>query len=164
MQSKLAQLIVVTLAALWANAYMASPALCQNEPKRRDTLVFGINSGEPPTYDRHQSTLFPIIHLLSPHYSNLLRNSNLLRIDLAHYPNRMGHLAEVGRSPKTLRPTASAFAQAPNSTMAPPFPPRMSKASYERMHNPPQGIVSVRQGLVRTSTRSRRRTRSASFV
>src|SRR5262245_42486812 len=65
-----------------------SPSLAQEQPKRGGTLVFGINSGDPPTYDCHQSTLFPIIHLLTPHYSNLLR------IDLANYPKVVGDLAE----------------------------------------------------------------------
>ena len=50
------------------------------EPVRGGTLVFGINSGDPPTYDCHQSALFPIIHLLTPHYSNLLK------IDTPNYP------------------------------------------------------------------------------
>ena len=46
---------------------LSAPAAAQEQPKRGGTLVFGINSGDPPTYDCHQSTLFPIIHLLSPH-------------------------------------------------------------------------------------------------
>ena len=64
------------------------PAGAAEQPKRGGTLVFGINSGDPPTYDCHQSTLFPIIHLLSPHYSNLLR------IDIPNYPKVVGDLAE----------------------------------------------------------------------
>jgi len=55
------------------------------------TLLLGINSGDPPTYECHQSTLFPIIHLLSPHYSNLLR------IDLGNYPKVVGDLADSWR-------------------------------------------------------------------
>jgi ABC-type transport system substrate-binding protein len=58
------------------------------EPTCGGTLVFGINCGDPPAYDCHQSTLFPIIHLLTPHYSNLLR------IDHSNYPNAAGDLAE----------------------------------------------------------------------
>jgi len=38
----------------------------------------------PPTYDCQQSVLFPIIHLLTPHYSNLLK------IDTPNYPKIIG--------------------------------------------------------------------------
>src|SRR5690349_9318855 len=66
----------------------SSLPLSAEEPVRGGTLVYGINSGDPPTYDCHQSTLFPIIHLLTPHYSNLLK------IDTKNYPRVMGDLAE----------------------------------------------------------------------
>jgi peptide/nickel transport system substrate-binding protein len=72
--------------AIFAQAGQVS--LAQQVPTHGGTLVFGINSGDPPTYDCHQSTLFPIVHLLTPHYSNLLR------IDLGNYPNVVGDLAE----------------------------------------------------------------------
>src|SRR5258708_9779647 len=64
------------------------PIAAQDQPVRGGTLLYGINSGDPPTYDCHQSVLFPIIHLLTPHYSNLLR------IDTKNYPKVEGDLAE----------------------------------------------------------------------
>jgi peptide/nickel transport system substrate-binding protein len=67
---------------------IASPTAAQEQPARGGTLVFGINSGDPPTYDCHQSVLFPIIHLLTPHYSNLLK------IDTPNYPKIIGDLAQ----------------------------------------------------------------------
>src|SRR5215471_15196295 len=67
---------------------LLSPAAAQDQPVHGGTLVFGINSGDPPTYDCHQSALFPIIHLLTPHYSNLLK------IDTPNYPKIIGDLAE----------------------------------------------------------------------
>jgi peptide/nickel transport system substrate-binding protein len=117
------------------------PATAQ-EPVRGGTLIFGINSGDPPTYDCHQSALFPIIHLLTPHYSNLLK------IDTVHYPKLIGDLAEswiVADDAKTYTfklhrgvkfHDGSAFSSAD------------VKASYDRIRNPPQGVASVRQGLV----------------
>ena len=59
------------------------------QPVRGGTLIFGINSGDPPTYDCHQSVLFPIIHLLTPHYSNLLK------IDTTNYPKIVGGRARL---------------------------------------------------------------------
>src|SRR6266481_4797433 len=78
----------VVLAFAGVLACIPGPADAAEPPKRGGTLVFGINSGDPPTYDCHQSTLFPIVHLLSPHYSNLLR------IDIPNYPKLVGDLAE----------------------------------------------------------------------
>ena len=77
------------LAGLRLPSAPCSPHLpLAQEPVRGGTLVFGINSGDPPTYDCHQSALFPIIHLLTPHYSNLLK------IDTPNYPKIIGDLAE----------------------------------------------------------------------
>src|SRR6266705_1911843 len=67
---------------------ITGPSSADEAPVRGGTLIYGINSGDPPTYDCHQSALFPIIHLLSPHYSNLLR------IDTRNYPKLIGDLAE----------------------------------------------------------------------
>src|SRR5437764_15374234 len=74
--------------ALVLTAAISGTALAQEQPRHGGTLVFGINAGDPPTYDCHQSTVFSIIHLLSPHYSNLLK------VDTAHYPDVVGDLAE----------------------------------------------------------------------
>src|SRR4029078_9805994 len=79
---------VLALMVAVALACAAGPAGAAEQPRRGGTLVFGVNSGDPTTYDCHQSTLFPIIHLLSPHYSNLLR------IDIPNYPKVVGDLAE----------------------------------------------------------------------
>src|SRR3954464_11671143 len=76
-------------AGLWLlSAFLFVVPASAQEPVRGGTLIYGINSGDPPTYDCHQSTLFPIIHLLTPHYSNLLK------IDTTNYPNVLGDLAE----------------------------------------------------------------------
>lgn len=132
----------VLAAFLCALASTAVPAVAQEQPKRGGTLVYGINSGDPPTYDCHTSTLFPIIHLLSPHYSNLLR------IDLKNYPNVVGDLAESW----TVAPDATNYTFRLHANVkfhdGSPFTAEDVKATYDRLRNPPQGVVSVRQGLV----------------
>src|SRR3954464_4090110 len=80
---QLRRIVLALLAAL-----VLTQAHAQEQPVRGGTLIYGINSGDPPTYDCHQSVLFPIIHLLTPHYSNLLR------IDTPNYPKVVGDLAE----------------------------------------------------------------------
>src|SRR5215217_8744164 len=79
---------VFALSTAFALAVAPRAAPAQEQPVRGGTLIFGINSGDPPTYDCHQSALFPIIHLLTPHYSNLLK------IDTPNYPKVIGDLAE----------------------------------------------------------------------
>jgi peptide/nickel transport system substrate-binding protein len=121
---------------------MVGSAVAQEQPARGGTLVYGINSGDPPTYDCHQSALFPIIHLLSPHYSNLLR------IDLKNYPGVVGDLAESW----TVAPDASSYTFRLRAGAkfhdGSPFSSEDVKATYERLRNPPAGVVSLRQGLV----------------
>jgi peptide/nickel transport system substrate-binding protein len=129
------------LAASLICALLASPAAAQ-EPARGGTLVFGINSGDPPTYDCHQSALFPIIHLLTPHYSNLLK------IDTANYPRLIGDLAQswtVAEDARTYTFKLHANVKFHDGS---PFSAADVKASYDRIRNPPQGVISVRQGLV----------------
>ena len=129
------------LAASLICAVLASPAAAQ-EPVRGGTLVFGINSGDPPTYDCHQSALFPIIHLLTPHYSNLLK------IDTANYPRLIGDLAQswtVAEDARTYTFKLHANVKFHDGS---PFSAADVKASYDRIRNPPQGVISVRQGLV----------------
>ena len=129
------------LAASLICALLASPAAAQ-EPALGGTLVFGINSGDPPTYDCHQSALFPIIHLLTPHYSNLLK------IDTANYPKLIGDLARswtVADDARTYTFKLHANVKFHDGS---PFSAADVKASYDRIRNPPQGVISVRQGLV----------------
>src|SRR3954470_11620847 len=125
-----------------ACALSATPAIAQEKPISGGTLVFGINSGDPPTYDCHQSTLFPIIHLLTPHYSNLLK------IDTKNYPGVMGDLAESW----TMAPDATEYRFRLRANVkfhdGSAFSAEDVKATYDRLRNPPPGVVSVRQGLV----------------
>ena len=133
---------ILALAFALVLACVPGPASAAEQPKRGGTLVFGINSGDPPTYDCHQSTLFPIIHLLSPHYSNLLR------IDIPNYPKLVGDLAEswsVAADAKTYQFRLRAGVKFHDGQ---PFSAEDVKATYDRLRNPPQGVISVRQGLV----------------
>lgn len=121
---------------------IASPTWSEEEPRRGGTLVFGINAGDPPTYDCHQSTVFAMIHLLSPHYSSLLK------IDTEHYPNVIGDAAESW----TVSPDARiyTFRLHPDIKFhdGSPLTAEDVKATYDRIRNPPPGVTSVRQALV----------------
>src|SRR5258708_5257700 len=128
--------------AIIASFISFTSASAQEPRARGGTLVFGINSGDPPTYDCHQSVLFPIIHLLSPHYSNLLR------IDTPNYPKIIGDLADswtVAGDAKTYTFKLHANVKFHDGSA---FSSADIKATYDRIRNPPQGVVSVRRGLV----------------
>jgi peptide/nickel transport system substrate-binding protein len=135
----LPQHLAIGLLAVFA---WITPAAAQDQPVHGGTLVFGINSGDPPTYDCHQSVLFPIIHLLTPHYSNLLK------IDTPHYPKIIGDLAESW----TVAPDAKAYTFRLHANVkfhdGSPFSSEDIKATYDRIRNPPSGVVSVRRGLL----------------
>jgi peptide/nickel transport system substrate-binding protein len=142
LQRNFGQIVGLALGAWLGHASLASSAVAEPDPKRGGTLVFGINSGDPPTYDCHQSTLFPIIHLLSPHYSNLLR------LDLKHYPELVGDLADSWTVSEDLKTYSFQLRAGVKFHDGSPFSADDVKASYERIRNPPAGVVSVRQGLV----------------
>ena len=134
--------IAVALFATIAFAPMPRGASAQEKPVRGGTLIFGINSGDPPTYDCHQSVLFPIIHLLTPHYSNLLK------IDTPNYPKIIGDLAEswmVADDAKTYTFKLHGGVKFHDGSA---FSSEDIKATYDRIRNPPQGVVSVRRGLL----------------
>lgn len=108
------------------------------EPQRGGTLNFAV-SAEPPNYDCHANTSFAFIHPVRPHYNTLLR------FVPDAYPEIEGELAsdwEVSEDGLTYTFTlndgitfhdGSAFSSADVA------------ASYERIRNPPDGVVSIRQ-------------------
>ena len=116
----------------------APAAFAADTPQRGGTLDYGVVA-EPPTYDCHAGNTFAVLHVVSPHYSTLLK------FDLAHYPNVVGDLAEswtVSEDRKSytfkLHPNV-AFHDGSRLTSAD------VKASWERLRNPPQGVVSIRK-------------------
>jgi peptide/nickel transport system substrate-binding protein len=109
-----------------------------DDGKRGGTLEFAVTV-EPTNYDCHRATSFAFLHPIAPHYSTLLK------FDAANYPQVIGDLAESWNiSPDRLtysfklRPDIY-FHDGSKLTSAD------VKASYERIVNPPPGIVSARQ-------------------
>ncbi|MBN9496122.1 MAG: twin-arginine translocation signal domain-containing protein [Alphaproteobacteria bacterium] len=118
--------------------YDASPAAAQGAPKRGGNFTFAI-SAETPHYDAHGSDTFATLHFGAPFYSTLLQ------FNLADYPKVKGDLAaswDVAADLMTytfkLTPNV-AFHDGTALTSAD------VKATYDRMRNPPTGVVSTRQ-------------------
>jgi peptide/nickel transport system substrate-binding protein len=107
-------------------------------PKRGGTLNFAI-SAETPHYDPHGSDTYATLHFAAPFYSTLLR------FNLSKFPEVEGDLAQSWTvAPDLMTYT---FKLHPNVKFADGATLTSAdvKATYERLRNPPQGVVSTRQ-------------------
>jgi peptide/nickel transport system substrate-binding protein len=126
--------LVLSLAAL---AFAANIATAQT-PKRGGNLNFAI-SAETPHYDCHGSDTYATLHFSSPFHSTLLR------YNLAKMPEIQGDLAKswtVSPDKKTYTFTLSEGVKFHDGT---PLTSADIKATYDRLRNPPQGVVSTRK-------------------
>lgn len=117
------------------------PAAAQ-APKKGGTLNFAI-SAETPHYDCHGSDTYATLHFAAPFYSTLLR------FDLDKYPQVQGDLAQSWTvSPDLMTYT---FKLHPNVTFSDGSALTSAdvKATYDRLRNPPQGVVSTRRATFR---------------
>jgi peptide/nickel transport system substrate-binding protein len=116
----------------------AVPEAHAQSPKKGGTLQFAI-SAETPHYDNHGSDTYATLHFAAPFYSTLLR------FDLDKFPEVQGDLAaswtvapDLMTYTFKLHPGVK-FHDGTDLTTAD------VKASYDRLRNPPQGVVSTRQ-------------------
>ena len=130
--------LVARVAALAAALALALPAAAQ-APQRGGTLVFSI-TGEPETYDCHASPSIAVLQRVAPHYSTLLK------IDPATYPRVVGDVAESWTvSPDGLVYTFT-LREGVRFHDGSTLTAEDVRATYERIRNPPQGVVSLRRG------------------
>jgi peptide/nickel transport system substrate-binding protein len=105
-------------------------------PKRGGTLVFAI-SAETPHYDPHASDTYATLHFAAPFYSTLLR------FNLSKFPEVEGDLAQSWTvAPDLMTYT---FKLHPNVKFSDGSTSADVKATYDRLRNPPPGVVSTRQ-------------------
>jgi peptide/nickel transport system substrate-binding protein len=129
---------LITRRLLAAALAFAAGATQAQIPKRGGTLNFAI-SAETPHYDCHGSDTFATLHFSSPFYSTLLK------FNLDKYPDVMGDLAASWEvAPDLMTYT---FKLHPNVTFhdGQPLTSADVKATYERLRNPPAGVISTRQ-------------------
>ena len=108
------------------------------QPKKGGTLQFAI-SAETPHYDPHGSDTFATLHFAAPFYSTLLR------YDLAKFPEIQGDLAASW----TVAPDKKAYMFKLQNEIkfhdGTPLTSADVKATYDRLRNPAQGVVSNRK-------------------
>jgi peptide/nickel transport system substrate-binding protein len=125
--------IVASIASVLALGPAASQA-----PKRGGNLVFAI-SAETPHYDCHGSDTYATLHFSAPFYSTLLK------FNLDKYPEVMGDLAESWTVATDLKTYTFKLHRNVLFHDGSPLTSEDVKATYERLRNPPAGVVSTRK-------------------
>jgi peptide/nickel transport system substrate-binding protein len=119
-------------------AMLATSSSIAQAPKKGGTLNFSVVA-EPPNYDCHGSTTFALIHPIAPHYSLLVK------FDGKEYPKVVGDLAEswtVSDDKKTYTFKIRSGVKFHDGS---PLSSADVKSSYDRIINPPTGVVSIRK-------------------
>ncbi len=118
------------------------PAAAQ-EPKRGGTLNFAI-TGEPTNYDCHGSQTFGLIHPVTPLYSYVVK------FDSSQGNKIIGDLAKSW----TVSPDGLVYTFALHEGVTfhdgSAFSSVDVKASFDRIMNPPEGVISLRRQLFKT--------------
>ncbi|KAB2919555.1 MAG: ABC transporter substrate-binding protein [Hyphomicrobiaceae bacterium] len=126
--------VIASTAALLVGAGIAGA----QTPKKGGTLNFGVVA-EPPNYDCHGSTTFALVHPIAPHYSLLVK------FDGKEYPKVIPDLAESW----TVSPDRMTYTFKIRTGVkfhdGSPLTSEDIKATYDRIINPPQGVVSIRK-------------------
>ncbi len=108
------------------------------QPRSGGELNFVVGA-EPPSLDGHRETTFALIHPTAPHYSLLIK------FNPEKYPEVAPDLAESWEiSPDNLTYTFK-LRDGVRFHDGSPCTSRDVKASYDRIVNPPEGIVSTRK-------------------
>jgi peptide/nickel transport system substrate-binding protein len=110
------------------------------EPKRGGILNFAVTA-EPPNYDCHSSQTFALLHPVGPHYSYLVK------FDASQDNAIIGDLAKSWTvAPDGLTYTFKLY-DGITFHDGSPLTSTDVLASYERIRNPPAGVVSLRRQL-----------------
>jgi peptide/nickel transport system substrate-binding protein len=125
----IAGLAAVSLGSGWAAA---------QTPKKGGMLNFSVVA-EPPNYDCHGSTTFALIHPIAPHYSTLVK------FDGKEYPKVIPDLAESWTVSSDGMTYTFKLRSGVKFHDGSPLTSEDVKASYDRIINPPQGVVSIRK-------------------
>jgi peptide/nickel transport system substrate-binding protein len=125
------------IAAVAALAFAGGTADAQ-QPKRGGNLNFAI-SAETPHYDPHGSDTYATLHFSAPFYSTLLR------FNLDKFPEVEGDLAQSYQVAPDLMTYTFKLHPGVKFHDGSTLTSADVKATYDRLRNPPQGVVSTRR-------------------
>lgn len=128
------------LAAVAALASFLTPAWIANAetPKRGGTLNFAVTA-EPPNYDCHASQTFALLHPVSPMYSYLVK------YDSSQNGKIVGDLAKSWDASDDGLTYTFKLHEGVKFHDGSPLTSADVKASFDRIANPPTGVVSLRK-------------------
>jgi len=129
---------ILGLLGAFALTITGATASQAQQPKRGGTLQFAI-SAETPNYDCHGSDTYATLHFSSPFYNTLLR------FNLAKFPEIEGDLADSWTVAPDLMTYTFKLHPGVKFHDGTPLTSADVKATYDRMRNPPAGVVSTRQ-------------------
>jgi len=131
---------LAAVAACIAPLLLAAGSLHAEQPRHGGTLVYAV-LGDPPTLDCHAASSFATMHYVSPHYSLLIK------ID-PDDPSKV--VPDVADSWTVADDRLSyTFKLKPGIKFhdGTPLTSADVKASFDRIRNPAQGIVSIRKSI-----------------
>lgn len=126
--------------AAFATILLSYPAAAADAPKRGGTLTYAVTA-EAPTTDCHVTTTYAAIHVLAPHYSLLLR------VDPDAFPKLKPDIAESWSVSDDGLTYTFKIRRDVTFHDGSPLSSRDVQASFDRIRNPPQGVVSIRKAL-----------------
>lgn len=122
-------------------ATVVAPATAQT-PKRGGILNYSVVS-EPPTFDCHATVTFATLHPVRPHYNGLLKFAGEVHTGVKLAPD----LAKSWEMSKDGLTYTFKLHENVKFHDGSPMTSADIKASYERIINPPEGVVSPRRAL-----------------
>jgi peptide/nickel transport system substrate-binding protein len=117
------------------------PAIAAPVPRVGGELTFLVPA-EPPSYDAHREETFALIHPAAPHYNTLLRIDPTDRSGT----RVVGDLAESWAVSADKRTYILKLRRGVKFHDGSEMTSQDVRASYEKIINPPPGIISVRKG------------------
>ena len=129
------------LSAVAAAGCLAISPVQAQTPKKGGTLNIAVVA-EPPNYDCHANSTFGVSHPVTPHYSLLLKytgNYKSMRIE--------GDLAERWEASKDGLTYTFKLRKGVKFHDGTDLTAEDVKATYERIANPPTGVISLRRAL-----------------
>jgi peptide/nickel transport system substrate-binding protein len=128
------------LAALAILLGWTHSAAAADEPRRGGTLVYAVQ-GDPPTIDCHAASSFATMHYVSPHYSLLVK------LDPKDTTRVVGDLAQSWTESDDKLTYTFKLKPGVKFHDGTPLTSADVKASWDRIRQPPQGVISVRSSV-----------------
>ncbi len=130
--------VLMSGAAAFALSAGTIPEAHAQQVKKGGTLQFAI-SAETPHYDNHGSDTYATLHFAAPFYSTLLR------FNLDKFPDVQGDLAEKWEVAPDLMTYTFKLTPGVKFHDGSDLTSADVKATYDRLRNPPAGVVSTRK-------------------